>query len=142
MMLPKRLEFPTVSGQHMDGSIATHQEGEFTVVAAALERRVEDLFGIVEKWVHETLIVRSTGSVRAQGLAVGVEMKGEERGMAQTVSVIGVEAAELRWLRMLISLLRHPDPSVPELARQALVYLTEAAGKRNASNAETLNHAG
>ena len=52
--------------------------------------------------------------------------------MANTVSVIGVETAELRWLRMLITLLRHPDPSVPELARQALVYLTDAAGKRQA----------
>jgi hypothetical protein len=58
-------------------------------------------------------------------------MKGAN-AMANTVSVIGVETAELRWLRMLITLLRHPDPSVPELARQALVYLTDAAGKRQA----------
>ncbi len=62
--------------------------------------------------------------------------------MAKTVPVIGVETAELRWLRMLIALLRHPDPSVPELARQALLYLTEAAGRREPSNPESLNHAG
>ena len=31
---------------------------------------------------------------------------------------------------MLIFLLRHPDPSMPELARQALLYLMEAAAKR------------
>ena len=62
--------------------------------------------------------------------------------MAKTVPVIGVETAELRWLRMLISLLRHPDPSVPELARQALLYLTDAAGKRGSPRPDSLNHAG
>jgi hypothetical protein len=31
---------------------------------------------------------------------------------------------------MLIVLLRHPDPGMPELARQALLYLTDAAVKR------------
>jgi hypothetical protein len=51
--------------------------------------------------------------------------------MAKTVPMIGIETAELRWIRMLIFLLRHPDPSMPELARQALLYLTEAAGKRS-----------
>jgi hypothetical protein len=60
--------------------------------------------------------------------------------MAKTISVIGVEVPELRWLRMLVALLRHPDPSVPELARQALVYLTDAAGKRDPS--KTMDHAG
>jgi hypothetical protein len=62
--------------------------------------------------------------------------------MTKTVSVIGIEAAEIPWIRLLVSLLRHPDPSVPELARQALIYLTEAAGKRDPSHPETLNHAG
>jgi hypothetical protein len=62
--------------------------------------------------------------------------------MNKTVSVIGIETAEIRWIRMLVSLLRHPDPSVAELARQALLYLTEAAGKRISSDSETLNHAG
>ncbi|HYW48831.1 MAG TPA: hypothetical protein VE959_38565 [Bryobacteraceae bacterium] len=51
--------------------------------------------------------------------------------MVKTVPIIGIENAELRWIRMLVALLRHPDPSMPELARQALLYLTEAAGKRN-----------
>ena len=46
------------------------------------------------------------------------------------LSVIGVEREELRWLRTLVWLLRHPDPSVPELARQALLYLTGAAEQR------------
>jgi len=50
--------------------------------------------------------------------------------MPKTV-LIGLEPHELHWLRALVALLRHPDPSVPELARQALVYLTEAAGKRD-----------
>ena len=62
--------------------------------------------------------------------------------MTKTVSVIGLDASEIRWIRLLVSLLRHPDPSVPELARQALVYLTEAGAKRIAPRSETLNHAG
>jgi hypothetical protein len=50
--------------------------------------------------------------------------------VANTVPMIGVEPDELCWLRMLVSLLRHPDPTVPELARQALLYLTDAAAKQ------------
>ena len=50
--------------------------------------------------------------------------------MARTVSMIGIEADELCWVRLLLSLLRHPDPSMPELARQALGYLLSAAGDR------------
>jgi hypothetical protein len=51
--------------------------------------------------------------------------------MAKTVAVIGIEDWELRWVRSLILLLRHPDPSIPELARQALVYLTRSAADRS-----------
>ena len=47
--------------------------------------------------------------------------------MAQTVRVIGIQPDELAWLRRLVALLRHPDPVVPELTRQALVYLESAA---------------
>jgi hypothetical protein len=61
--------------------------------------------------------------------------------MAKTV-LIGVEPYELHWLRMLVALLRHPDPGVPELTRQALLYLTDAAGKRALSCAETLERPG
>jgi hypothetical protein len=43
---------------------------------------------------------------------------------------------------MLILLLRHPDPSVPELARQALLYLTDAAVKRVLSQPGDLDQAG
>jgi hypothetical protein len=50
--------------------------------------------------------------------------------MAKTVAVIGIEDKELRWVRSLILLLRHPDPSIPELARQALMYLARSAADR------------
>jgi hypothetical protein len=50
--------------------------------------------------------------------------------MSKKISVIGVDPNELPWLRMLVSLLRHPDPGTPELARQALIYLLKAAGER------------
>ena len=47
-----------------------------------------------------------------------------------TVPVIGVDASELRWVRALVSLLRHPDPVVPELTRHALEYLSDSAAPR------------
>ena len=46
--------------------------------------------------------------------------------MSQKVSVIGLDSHELQWIRMLVALLRHPDPLVPELACQALLYLSRA----------------
>lgn len=62
--------------------------------------------------------------------------------MPKPVAVIGIDPRELRWLRMLLALLRHPDPSVAELARQALIYLTEAAHRRAVPRAEPVDHAG
>jgi hypothetical protein len=53
------------------------------------------------------------------------------RAIQSELAVIGVDRDELRWLRTLVWLLRHPDPSVPELARQALLYLTGAAEQRS-----------
>ena len=61
--------------------------------------------------------------------------------MAKTI-LIGVEPHELNWLRILVALLRHPDPGVPELARQALLFLTQDAGKRELTRPTPLNHAG
>ena len=49
-----------------------------------------------------------------------------------TVPMIGIDASELRWVRTLITLLRHPDPVVAELTRHALDYLTESAASRQA----------
>jgi len=49
--------------------------------------------------------------------------------MAQTVPVIGIEPAELEWIRTLVHLLRHSDPVVPELTRQALLYLEASASR-------------
>jgi hypothetical protein len=53
--------------------------------------------------------------------------------MAHTVPVIGIDPAELAWIRMLVLLLRHPDPVVPELTRQALRYLEAAASRSGVS---------
>jgi hypothetical protein len=47
--------------------------------------------------------------------------------MARTVSIIGLSPAELPWVRKLVALLRHSDPTVGELARQALLYVSRAA---------------
>jgi hypothetical protein len=55
---------------------------------------------------------------------------GKAARMPETVFVIGTLPSELNWVRMLVALLRHPDPNVPELTRQALLYLSESADGR------------
>jgi hypothetical protein len=55
--------------------------------------------------------------------------------------LIGLEPHELFWLRSLVDLLRHPDPSVAELARQAILYLNEAARKHTPAGCAK-DHAG
>jgi hypothetical protein len=47
--------------------------------------------------------------------------------MSRDIAVIGLNPEELRWVRMLVALLRHPDPNIPELARQAVLYLSGSA---------------
>lgn len=47
--------------------------------------------------------------------------------MARSVPMIGLSPDELPWVRKLVALLRHPDPTVPELTRQALLYVAHAA---------------
>jgi hypothetical protein len=43
--------------------------------------------------------------------------------MASQIGLIGLEPDELTSLRCLLRLLRHPDPVVVALSRQALAYL-------------------
>ena len=62
--------------------------------------------------------------------------------MPPNVYVIGVEPSELSWVRKLLALLRHPDPAVAELARQALLYLGESAIRRGPQACEPVDHAG
>ena len=51
----------------------------------------------------------------------------DTKSMSRNVPMIGLSPDELPWVRNLVSLLRHPDPTIPELARQALLYLSRAA---------------
>ncbi len=62
--------------------------------------------------------------------------------MSKTVPMIGINHNELPWIRRLVQLLRHPDPGVPELARQALLYLGDAAGEYRSTQPTTRNSAG
>jgi hypothetical protein len=47
--------------------------------------------------------------------------------MSRSVSMIGLSPGELPWIRILLALLRHPDATVPELTRQALLYLSHTS---------------
>lgn len=53
--------------------------------------------------------------------------------MLQTVPMIGLFAEELPWIRVLVGLLRHSDPTVAELTRQALLYLSRGADTSDTS---------
>ena len=57
--------------------------------------------------------------------------------MDPSVPMIGLHPEELPWIRLLVALLRHPDPTVPELARQALLYLSRAAEAKTSAQSET-----
>lgn len=59
--------------------------------------------------------------------------------MAKSLSVIGIDPAELPWVRMLVFLLRHPDPMVSEMVRQTVLYLAQNA---HAHADEPLDHTG
>lgn len=50
--------------------------------------------------------------------------------------MIGLRPEELTWVRLLVSVLRHPDPVVRELSRQAILYLQQVAGRSTAQAPE------
>jgi hypothetical protein len=45
------------------------------------------------------------------------------------IRMIGLQPEELGWVRLLVGLLRHPDPVVGEVSRQALEYLERMAAR-------------
>ena len=53
----------------------------------------------------------------------------------QKTYVIGVDGNELDWVRLLVDLLRHPDPVVGEVTREALRYLEGVAARADESRA-------
>lgn len=56
--------------------------------------------------------------------------------------MIGIDPGELRWIRILLALLRHPDPVVSQLTREALVYLGDSAANGADPGSHPLNHTG
>ncbi len=51
------------------------------------------------------------------------------------IHMVGLENQELSWLKLMVKLLRNPNPVVGELARQALKYV-EAVGDAAAAEVE------
>ena len=49
------------------------------------------------------------------------------------VRMIGLQPDEVAWVRILIDLLRHPDPIVGEVAKEALRYLVGVATRADES---------
>jgi hypothetical protein len=57
------------------------------------------------------------------------------------MGIAGLEQEELEPVRLLVSLLRHPDPAVGELARQALDYVRDTAGRPLQAEPRALDNA-
>jgi hypothetical protein len=53
----------------------------------------------------------------------------------ENVGMIGLSRGEIEWLRLLIALLRHPDPVVAAVTREALQYLEGLADRADQSRA-------
>jgi len=47
--------------------------------------------------------------------------------------MIGLAPEELAWVRLLVALLRHEDPVIRELSRQAVLYLEQVASRSGGS---------
>jgi hypothetical protein len=62
--------------------------------------------------------------------------------MAKTVSVIGIDPSELGCVRSVLSMLRHPDPLIPEMVRQALLYLEKSAHAQAQSYDDVIEQVG
>jgi hypothetical protein len=61
--------------------------------------------------------------------------------MAKTVPIIGIDPTELGWIRLLVFLLRHPDPMVPEFTREALRHIENVAANGALNQPDSLGHA-
>ena len=57
--------------------------------------------------------------------------------MAKHVAMIGLSAEEVKWLKLLVQALRHKDPVVVELSKQAIAYLQIVADRPEASHLDT-----
>jgi hypothetical protein len=53
----------------------------------------------------------------------------------ENVFMIGLDPQEIQWLHLVIALLRHPDPVVGEVTREALRYLDGMGARANQSRA-------
>jgi len=61
--------------------------------------------------------------------------------MTRQMGIAGLEPDELVTVRLLVSLLRHPDPSIAELTRQALNYVRDTSSTRTLDQARALDNA-
>jgi hypothetical protein len=61
--------------------------------------------------------------------------------MRRHLGIAGLDPEELSTIRLLLSLLRHPDASVAELARQALYYVRDTSGDGAVEEPRTRNSA-
>jgi hypothetical protein len=59
------LELPFAPRQHVDSAVATHQDGKFAILAA-VPRGGENLFRMLQKPAHKTLIVRPSETMSAR----------------------------------------------------------------------------
>jgi hypothetical protein len=136
VMRAQRFQIPIRIANDSNLAFGPYHDRELAFLAPALASRCEDLFRVPKKRTHKMLIVSRRGNVRRtpglSNLPRRSKRSAGRRELAKTVHMVGIHEQELEWLRLLTSLLRHPDPLVPEFARQSLLYVAKNAGARGA----------
>jgi hypothetical protein len=61
--------------------------------------------------------------------------------MTRRIGIAGIDPEELSLVRLLVSLLRHPDPAVAELTKQALFYVRDTSSGGVFAGAQALDNA-
>ena len=61
--------------------------------------------------------------------------------MAKAVYMIGLQAEEIAAAKLLIALLRHPDPMIQQLTTEAVRYVESVAATRGIPDHQVLNNA-
>jgi hypothetical protein len=134
-MQPHGFHSPTGGTQHPDPAVVGYENREAAFAAGRLKCRFEEVQSAFPQCRHGFLIVPLRSSVSLEDFTGRAEKYTMETAPPKTVPMIGLYPSEIQWIRMLVCLLRHPDPAVAELSRQAMLHLTCKAAEPAEVNA-------
>lgn len=117
---------------HLNAAFRMNQNrqiADWPATTGRLRRCFEDSSRVFQKPAHKMLIARMAISLNPAEKRPRAADEHVEANSMNQVHMIGLRREELTWVRLLVALLRHPDPVVPELSRQAIRYVETVAGR-------------